>query len=221
MGARRSQASLAAAIVAIPIAGCATADPASTPTSHDEPVSLISAIVVGDSLAAGGVDDALEWDPGSWTENLDQDIEVIGGWRRDGATTAQMAQNLRSAGADALIMIGGTNDVHQGVPATEIVANLHRIVDTAQADLIVVGAIPPSVHAEDAVLQLNAVIETEAVEQGWIWLDPWTDDRIDGEWRSGSSPDGVHASSDAYQRAGASISRVVIANARRDGRADP
>ncbi len=210
MRARRLLGCAGGTFALVLLAGCTAAVPKPSPTPSSTDSGTIAALVVGDSLASGGRFDSLPWDPGSWTEYLDERILVTGGWRRDGATTRTMAEQVPSERADAVLIIGGTNDAHLGVPETEIVENIEKIVGTVDVEHVVVGAIPPTTHTPEAVAKINAAIESAALARGWSWVDPWAEDRDGVAWVTESSPDGVHASSAAYARAGAAMSAALF-----------
>src|SRR4051794_9547744 len=68
--------------------------------------------------------------PGSWVSTADRDgIDVTGGWAIKGATTAAMAAGAQPSDADALVVMGGTNGVLQGIPWEQSGAEIGGIVE--------------------------------------------------------------------------------------------
>lgn len=205
-------------LTAVALTGCATvpapALPASTSMATPTPSSTAEADaipigVVGDSLASGGPWDSLPVDPGSWTQYLDSQYEVAGGWRRDGATSGMMADNLVPFVADAVVIMAGTNDIAQGVPTDQTLDNVQRILEKSEVHAVVLCAIPPSSAFPDRAATLNTALVGLARQKGWTWVDPWAESRQGTKWRDGASPDGIHGSLPSYAEAATRINDAI------------
>jgi lysophospholipase L1-like esterase len=183
--------------------------PSSAPATNDASAT-VSVIAVGDSLATGDGHDSVPSDPGSWTMYLGDRIDVVGGWRRDGANTQLMADNMADSRADLLVIMAGTNDIGQGLPLEATLDNLRRIRDKATVKAVVLAAIPPQADSPERVTSFNESIRNLATESGWTWVDPWASVRGASGWTEGSSIDGVHPLTPAYRAAGSSIAATVI-----------
>jgi hypothetical protein len=212
---RASRIAVAAGMTALGLAGCAAQGtpflPASASTSSPttSPADAVSVGVVGDSLASGGPWDAIPADPGSWSYYLDSRDEIVGGWRRDGATSALMADNLQPFVADVAVIMAGTNDLGAAVPPAQILDNVQRMVDKADVRGVVLCAVPPSAGAPDQAAALNTALAGLAREKGWTWVDPWAESRDGTQWRSGASPDGIHGTLPSYAQAAARIDEAI------------
>ncbi len=182
--------------------------PIATPSTPAEPPRT-SVVVVGDSLSAGDGFDAIPQDPGSWTMFLEEHLVVTGGWARNGATTATMADNLELSRGDVLVVMGGTNDAVRSVPVDETRRSVERIVEKVQTDGVIICAIPPLSSEPAAAAKINTALEELANEKGWLWLDPWQLYRDGDDWTSGASLDGLHAGLPAYRSAGLVISQAI------------
>lgn len=191
--------------------GTAPRPASSVPVPEPVPTTTtISVLAVGDSLASGGPWDALPQDPGSWTYHLGPELDVVGGWRRDGATSAQIASSIPQEAADALIVMAGTNDVRRALPIPELVANVDLIVSRTDVDQVVLAAIPPSTGFATEVLAANAALESLADARGWTWVDAWMLYRNDDGWAPNGSKDGVHGTDASYRSAGSAITAAVL-----------
>jgi lysophospholipase L1-like esterase len=140
---------------------------------------------------------------------LQEPLEVTGGWWRDGALTQGMADYLDPATADALVVMGGTNDIIRGIPKQATLANIARIVGEVDVDLVAICAVPPWSGSPPASSALNAALAQQADQNGWIFVDPWAEYRSGDTWAAGGSPDGVHGSAAAYEAAGRAITEAV------------
>lgn len=185
----------------------AFAAPPIASTPEPEPISVL---VVGDSLASGGPWDAIPNDPGSWAYYLGPELDVVGGWRRDGATSALIAASMPEEAADALVVMAGTNDVRRELPVPDLVASLDAIVSQAEVDEVVVAAIPPAAGFAAEVRAANAAMESLAEARGWTWVDAWMLYRTDEGWAPNGSSDGVHGTDASYRSAGSTITEAVL-----------
>src|SRR4051794_13095820 len=122
------------------VAGCdaKAADPASTTSSSAAssatvtPAGPLTVVAVGDSVTDADSADSPAglFGPGSWVSTADRDgVDVIGGWAIKGATTAAMAAGAQPSDADALVVMGGTNGVLQGIPWEQSGAEIGGIVE--------------------------------------------------------------------------------------------
>jgi GDSL-like Lipase/Acylhydrolase family len=179
--------------------------------------------VVGDSLTAAGdtittgtaISDG-DARPGdtSWLSGAGGPPLVIeGGWARDGATTADMLRGVAEYDAPVLVVLAGTNDLLQGVPWERTRENLLDIVERAGVDRVVLSAVPPLDRDPQAPVGLNPRLADLAENEGWQFVDPWTDFASDGSFRPGSSADGVHPTSMVAFAVGRTIRQAVLGGA--------
>jgi lysophospholipase L1-like esterase len=117
-----------------------------------------------------------------------------------GNTLEQMWQRFQSdvlnAGAEAVVIMGGTNDVLQGVPTEESIASLRRMLEAAQEAGVEVWLVaPPPIDAVFArpVAPMVAAQRELAAELGVPFADPGQAlAEPSGDWPPGLSFDGVH-----------------------------
>jgi lysophospholipase L1-like esterase len=174
----------------------------SGPSSVDAGVLQVSA--VGDSITEADSDDFDQGDigPSSWAAYADgPGVRVTGGWAHAGATTADMLAGVMddvAAGAieeppAMLVLMGGSNDIDDGVPIPTILDNLSAIAQTLGADRVTLSTVPPEAAVQSTVDELNARLPELAAQEGWRFADPMVDVRAsDGSWLPGMSTDGVH-----------------------------
>jgi lysophospholipase L1-like esterase len=167
-------------------------------------VAVLQVSAVGDSITEADSDDFDEGDigRGSWAAYADgAGVRVTGGWAHAGATTADMLAGVTddvAAGAikeppAMLVVMGGSNDIDDGVPIPTILDNLSAIVKTLGADRVTLSTVPPEAAVQSTVDELNAQLPALAAQQGWRFADPMVDVRApDGSWLPGMSEDGVH-----------------------------
>lgn len=221
--ARLAVAALAAAMLAGCTApGAAPEVPAgpersSTPQATATPAGTVAPVgiaVVGDSNTTGftGTLEAGLSAGTAWAAQLPPDrFPLAGGWAVDGATTARMLAGVAAFpdGAERVLVMGGTNDLAQGVPTETIEENIRGIVETTGAPAATLLAIAPSDFQPAEALALNADLEALAAREGWNFIDPWTGTRApDGTWLDAYATDGVHTSPEGYALAG----RAVLAH---------
>lgn len=205
------------------ISSCATGPAAgrwiSGPSSAAGALLQVSA--VGDSITEADSGDFDQGDigPGSWAAYADgAGVQVTGGWAHAGATTADMLAGVTdevAAGAieeppAMLVLMGGSNDIDDGVPIPTILDNLSAIARTLGAARVTVSTVPPEAEVQSAVDELNAELPVLAAQQGWRFVDPMVDVRApDGSWLPGMSTDGVHPTQRGARLIGERIGAAV------------
>jgi lysophospholipase L1-like esterase len=185
---------------------------------------LVAAI--GDSITAGnpgydphpglrrqlglGDDPTSQWEYWAQREHPDLEFRNCGG---RGERTDQIASRFDdcAAGADAVVIQGGINDLTGGFPPRAVLANLRGMVlaardqglDVAVADLLPYG---PAPRADRVIDDLNRRIATMARRAGAAVL-PFhrvlEDPERPGVIRRGWTADGIHPSVEGYRRLGA------------------
>ncbi|MFC7406007.1 SGNH/GDSL hydrolase family protein [Georgenia alba] len=200
--------------------GAAAAGPERPGAAHDPQPHTVRMAAVGDSItearspdfAAGDLNDL------TWVSHaVGDDLELAGGWARGGATTAEMAAHVTPVDADVLVVLGGTNDVWQGLTAdghAETLANIRRVVDTVGADEVVLSAIPPLDRMPAAAAALNTSLEDLAHDSGWHWVDAPAPLREDDRFVPGLARDGVHPTREGAELLGAELRRAALEAAR-------
>jgi hypothetical protein len=186
--------------------------PAPAPIVTETPAPPTALVVVGDSLATGDGNDGTPADPGSWRMHLAGNVDVVDGWWRNGATTKTMADNLPLTRGDVLIVMGGTNDVANGVPIGQSRESIQRIVQKVAADDVILCAIPPfdrEAGEGEAAAKLNSELQELAEDSGWAWVDPWEFFRDAEGWTDGASTDGIHPTEPVYRSVGLVLSDVI------------
>lgn len=166
--------------------------------------------VVGDSLSEGSRADGNLSDPGSWAEYLSPAVRLVDGVRVRGATAEQLAERVAPVAADVLVIMAGTNDVLQQIDASRTLPAIESVAAETDIETVLLSAVPPSASEPVRAAQLNRDLEKLAAENDWLWIDPWVGDRADLTWTAGSSPDGTHASADAYRRAAERIEGLLL-----------
>ena len=223
-GRRAFARACAVAVSAVLISGCA-GDPAASPeptiagpTSRSSPASsptaapseTVALTIVGDSNSTGysGTLDAGIAARTAWVALLPaEEYTFVGGWAIDGSTTTDMADAATPvAGAELLVILGGTNDLAYGIPTDTTLQEVVRIAEAVQAPSVAVAAIPPSDFLPAEASALNSELAALAAERGWIFIDPWVGMRNeDGTWVSAFRTDGIHTSPDGYAAAASQI----------------
>lgn len=193
----------------VPSATAPRATPPATMT-----VSPVRVAIVGDSLSAGrslflgnGLDDQ------SWmTYAQGGEVEFVGGWARSGATPDQMAEAVRPIGdVDVLVVLAGTNAVRDGRTVQDEVSSYEHIADVVDADRVLVSAIPPYRDRSEQALTYNRDLRALTRQEGWTWVDPWTDARDGSAWADGFSIDGVHpAGPEQYAVLGNAFRQIIL-----------
>jgi lysophospholipase L1-like esterase len=178
----------AAALAAAFTLGTATAPP-----QADAADATIKFAYAGDSLTSAST---------SWLKQLDDPSLVkVGGYAKSGYTTKQVLANIKPvAGVDVLVILLGTNDVHFGVPRSEVKANIDKIVAKVGAPRVLISYIPPSdvtmskgINRQVDSALLNRYLLNVAYHRGWMMYDPWAPYRTSKNgWTPGASKDKVH-----------------------------
>jgi lysophospholipase L1-like esterase len=193
------------------VTGSSAGPPASsTPAPAPGEVTFVT---VGDSLTA--------WAPsaqdigiagaGSWVQAASvAPVRFGGGWAVSGARTADMLAHVTPYQGDVLLLLAGTNDVTAGVAWAESEDNLRGIVAAAGVPDVVVSAIPPSDPRPDATADYNRRLVALAAQEGWRFVDPWTDVTVDGTFRPGATVDGVHPTVTAADQAGVLLRAALL-----------
>lgn len=200
--------------LSLALTGCAidsalgSPTPSPTPVVTETPAPPTAVVVVGDSLAAGDGNDSTPADPGSWRMHLTGNIEVDGWWR-NGATVKSMADNLPLTRGDVLLVMGGTNDVAQGVSRRETMRSIERIVQKVAAEDVILCAIPPYSDDTKRAESLNEDLQELAAESGWAWVDPWEFFRDGDDWAAAATTDGMHPTEPVYRSVGLVLSEAI------------
>jgi len=168
-------------------------------------------VIVGDSNSTGfrGTLERGLAEGAAWGAQLPADrFTVAGGWAVDGATTASMRAGMASftGGAEHLVIMGGTNDLAAGATVGEILSNLASVARDVGAKHVTILAIAPYDYLPADAMALNRSLRSLAEDNGWGFIDPWTDLReADGTWLAEFFTDGIHTSMEGYALAGKEI----------------
>ncbi len=145
----------------------------------------------------------------SWVSTLvSAGYRFAGGWAVAGATSTLQAESFRGVtGADALLVMTGTNDLVRGVPFEQTASSLDTIVAKAPADRVLVLAIPP---LDQEVVPTSSVfndsLQELAEDRGWEYFDGFEFLRSpDGGFVEGMTYDGIHLTPDAQERFGTAV----------------
>ncbi len=172
-------------------------------------VRPVAYAIAGDSITAGrtavehdGL--PLATDRSSWVGFVDASIAVLEeGWAYPGAKAADVAAVVSERGgfdSDYVVILAGTNDVHQEGRRSSYLASLRTIADAADSQTVLLVAIPPLRGHDDEIRAWNDSARTLAATEGWIWVDPWTN------WTSADWPDGIHPTRAALSDLGDRVS---------------
>lgn len=133
-----------------------------------------------------------------------------------GNTTAQMLQRFHVDVAayhpKLVIILGGTNDIVQGVPTDVTISNLRDLIRASQAigAKVAIGTIPPIDESEfrSQIDPLNRNIAALAVDTQSMLIDFHAAVATGDQYRPGWTPDGIHptlAAADAMAAAAAGV----------------
>lgn len=196
----------------------------STPPRAGAPSASVPvrAAFLGDSITLGNSDLAAgRIGPLSWFHDLvagdEAALVYAGGVAENGQDTAWMLDHVGEVLAtrpEVLLVLGGTNDVATGIPTSQTLANLERLVDVADVSGIRVGlsTLPPLADDPGAVAELNAGIRDLADERGAYLLDLGAAvTGPDGSYLPGFTTDGIHPSPEGA----AAMSAAALAALRR------
>lgn len=187
---------------------------AMTPSPRSTKPSPIRVAVVGDSNTTG-LSGTLENGIAagqSWVAQLHEPwFVVVGGWARDGASTALMAEQVEPLpDVDVLVLMGGTNDPPVGIGQEETIGNLRRIVDVVHPDAVVLSSVPPVQTVPKRATDLNAALQETAVQAHWRFADPWAALRVPGgTWAPPYLRDGIHTNTAGYALVGQALRDVI------------
>lgn len=173
----------------------------------DRPVPESAVVLLGDSITAGG----------DWSELLPGVPVVNEG--HPGFTTDQLAARIADIGAAqpvAVLVMTGTNDVRDGLPAARTVAGLDRLLDDLAArsprTTVVVQSILPRRETASQIIETNAALRELAARRGLQYLDLHASfDDGSGGLRAEETTDGWHLSEAGYRRWAGLIAPVVDA----------
>jgi acyl-CoA thioesterase I len=165
-------------------------------------------VALGDSITHGYPDAAT-----GWTDGLGLVDEGIPGERTD-QMLARLPTILTTRPRLVLVM-GGTNDLTQGVAQSTIIANLRAITDVARTSRVPVGLLtiaprsdPSWVGPTDA---LNQQIQSLARTAGIPLIDVHSVlAGPDGTYAPGLSIDGLHPSPAGYAKIAAIVQRAIF-----------
>ena len=209
---------VALASVAVLLAGCGgQPDRAAAPTPAPARPDATRLAVVGDSITEADSPDFGSGDlgPESWVHHaVGEDLVLVGGWARWGATTSQMAGAVEPVDADVLVILAGTNDVGSGATHASTLANLREIAGTVGAPEVVLSAVPPIDAAPELATDLNAALEDLARQEGWSWVDAPAGLRDGDRFAEGMASDGLHPTREGARVLGEAIREVVLDAAR-------
>jgi lysophospholipase L1-like esterase len=209
---RHASAAMLLAAAVLALAGCAP----SGAVIENTPVTFA---VAGDSLTAWDNQSFPDWDgeldDTTWTKwAISPTLELIGGYARGFAMTADVAQNMPVVDADVLVLMVSTNDLDE-TDIASVLGSVDDIVTASGVDSVVLSAIPPFEDYAALVGIHNDALSALASERGWVWIDPWVDLRDGDGWVDGSTSDGVHPTADAAKVAGTAIAAAIRALAER------
>lgn len=181
----------------------------------ETPGASVAVAVVGDSLSVGVVEQVTGVEAsGRWAAAYQTGIvRLIGGWSKVGADTATMARSAAPVtGADALLIMAGTNDLPSNVSFDDSADNLEAIVSAVGLDKVIVAQIPPLIRHLDDVVEYNRQLVALAADRGWGSCDPWQRMReADGSWNTEYYGDGTHPNSAGYALAATELYDALVA----------
>lgn len=203
-------------LVAVLAAGCQSGMPRASAagSSTTSAAPDLTVVVVGDSITeADSPDfDAGDIGQGSWAWWASGDgMDVVGGWAHAGATTADALAEVQPMSADVLVLMAGNNDIDWEVPTPKVLDHLVAIADRVGVPRVVLSAVAPEDGLGPEVADLNEALTGLAAEQGWQFVDPMTTVRgPDGDYRAGTSLDGVHPTEEASADIGTALHDAVV-----------
>lgn len=180
---------------------------------HDGLAPLPRTVFMGDSITQGD-SAAFDVQPGatSWVRYavadrrspwaFDANVAVAG--QTLGMMQARFAHDVLARHPKAVVIMGGTNDVLQGLPLEGAMASLRAMVEAAQAEGAEVWVVAPPPLAHLIARPIEPLVLAEAAlaaDTGASFVDPraaLSDD--DGDWLPGLSSDGVHPTPEGASR---------------------
>jgi hypothetical protein len=201
-------------------ASSATAAPSATATApsiaaaEPTPTGPLRVAAVGDSVTEADSPDFAGGDigDGSWARAAEgPGVDVVGGWAVYGATTEAMAGGVGPTSADVLVVMGGTNDVLQGIPWERSAAALEQITEITGVSPVLLCTIVPLADDPAATQLFNARLQLLAAENGWELVDSAAPVRApDGTWLPGMSEDGIHPIPAAAALIGTAVQQALL-----------
>ncbi|SDG30421.1 SGNH/GDSL hydrolase family protein [Klenkia brasiliensis] len=203
------------------VAGCAgeVAPPTAARVSDAAADPAVAVVAVGDSITEMDSPDfdAGQIGQGSWAWwAIGHGVGVLGGWAHAGATTDDMLEGVQNVGTgavrpDVLVLMGGNNDIDWGIPTEDTLDDLVQIAALVHAPRVVLSAVAPEDGLGEETLALDARLEALAQQQGWQYVDPMTQCRDDdGDYRPGTSLDGVHPTEQAAAHIGVALHEALL-----------
>ncbi len=169
---------------------------APAPNTFAIPSAVTSLDAHGDSITAGS------YAPFPYTAVLPIFREIgYSNTGRSGDSTADMLSRMSAAlntGAQMIVLMGGTNDVQFGWPASTSKSNLAQMVQQTRAagrEPVLVGPLPRNNVSTAGLVALRRAVQDLATEQGTRFVDPWpaSEDASHPGWlRPDLTNDGVH-----------------------------
>jgi lysophospholipase L1-like esterase len=174
-------------------------------------------VALGDSITYGTPDPAVGWLNGLLHDEAGRiDVENAGvpGERTD-QMLARVYPSVVAQYPRLVFVMGGTNDISQGVPLSAVESNLGAIVDRAQASdiTVILLTIPPrgdetyaveTAEVNSAIWRLGALKGVQVVDIHGALSAP------DGTYRPGMTVDGVHPSKAGYAVIAETVRSSVI-----------
>jgi len=140
-------------------------------------------------------------------------VELVGGWARGGATTAEMLDHVTPVDADVLVILAGTNDVLQGVTDSghgRSLTNIRAIARTVGAQNVVLSAIPPLNRRPAAAAAFNDSLRELAQNAGWHWVDGPAPLRDGTRFLPEMTHDGIHPTPEGADTLGKVLRGAVL-----------
>ncbi len=155
----------------------------------------------------------------NWSELLDRDDIINRGIEND-ITAGFLARidEIKDRQPDVCFIMGGINDLQQGIPKDTILNNLRSILlqlqqsgirPVLQSILFVGKGFPDSLTMNKQIAQTNASIRRLCVTQGIRFLDLNTEMNNLGELRPEYSIDGIHLNGLGYSVWGTILTREL------------
>lgn len=178
-------------------------------------------LALGDSITYGTPDPASGWVAtleGSDTGFASIVNAGVSGDRTD-QMLARLERSLLAGRPTRILVLGGTNDIAQGVPVATIAANLERIVErgSAAGAQMVLLTIPPRAEREylAATVALDAAIDEIGGQRGVQVIDiNGALAASDGTFRTDLTDDGIHPNAAGYRLMAMTIAAALRAAGR-------
>jgi lysophospholipase L1-like esterase len=205
-------------LVPLLVAGCDAAVPRATAATTTAGTTGGAApdrvVAVGDSITEMDSPDfdAGDVDQSSWAWWAAGDgVDVLGGWAHAGATSADALAEVQPMQADTVVIMLGNNDVDWTVPTQKVLDHIVAIAGVVGVPRVVLSAVAPEDGLGPEVADLDVALAGLAADQGWQFVDPMTDVRDeDGDYRDGTTLDGVHPTEEASARIGVALHEAIL-----------